>query len=61
MKKKTKVDGKSIEVEVPKIYKNMKEIISDYWKARVTGMLDQPLTDFVSNIQANTRPFCQHV
>lgn len=55
MKKKTKVDGKSIEVEVPKIYKNMKEIISDYWKARVTGMLDQPLTDFVSNIQANTR------
>lgn len=55
MKKTTKVDGKSVEVKVPKIYKGMKEIISDYWKARVTGMLDQPLTDFVSNIHANTR------
>lgn len=55
MTKKTKVDGKTVEVEVPKAYKNMKDIISDYWKARITGMLDQPLTDFVSNIQANTR------
>ena len=55
MKKETKINGKSVEVEVPKIYKGMKEIISDYWKARVTGMLDQPLTDFVSNIHANTR------
>lgn len=50
MTKKTKVDGKTVEVEVPKAYKNMKDIISDYWKARITGMLDQPLTDFVSNI-----------
>lgn len=55
MIKKTKVEGKTVEVEAPKVYKNMKEIIRDYWQARITGKLDQPLTDFVSNIQANTR------
>ncbi len=55
MMKKTKVEGKSVEVQAPKVYKSMKEIIRDYWDARITGKLDQPLTDFVSNIQANTR------
>ena len=55
MPKRTKVKGKSVEIMAPKIYKSMKEIIKDYWDARITGKLDQSLTDFVSNIHVNTR------
>lgn len=55
MPKRTKVKGKSVEIMAPKIYKSMKEIIKDYWDARINGKLDQSLTDFVSNIHVNTR------
>ena len=53
MNSKKKINGEY--PEVPKVYSNLKSIIQDYFKARVKGQIDQPLTDFVPSINLNTR------
>lgn len=55
--KTVKQGGKKVRevVAEPPVYKSMSAIIKDYYDARVRGLINESLTEFVSGISANTR------
>lgn len=48
-------DGKEKVVEEPKTYNNIYSITRDYYKARLLGLITEPITSFISDIEKPTR------